>query len=232
MRNHQYLTNLVLNTLNRNSSQVSRKNVDFLNLLVEHRDSSVERNKAALLALRSSELTETEVRRYCQALMIMDNGETLGNFAEDVMCKIMNGNDDWLVKGCLVGSMEAVAWLHENNQWDSDRGVRFLGTLFQCFLCSMRPHGKLDKETSGAFANIALSFVQACTAGLPHFFHSLHNTKGKAFGEGGRIDESPFFHQIVTEICMKAMGILPTEGKVQAMAAIFDPRYEVTKKSQ
>jgi hypothetical protein len=167
-----------------------------------------------------------QIARITQALFIAlppksRQNEMFANFCEEIY-NLFKWNDHRLIHGALLGSMQAVAWLYENKEWDEDEyGVAFMGFLYWSMsCCSNQSQPKFSDWQAGAFSNISTSFVSACRRGLPEFLHSISKVE---WGEKNRTTESPLFHQIINEICLRALLLMPIAGKVSALNHIYNP---------
>jgi hypothetical protein len=130
--------------------------------------------------------------------------------------------------GALIGSMQAVAWLYDNQLWEKlDLGVSYMGFINGYFLDSDEPQVRFDNKLSGTFSNISMSLVTACKKGLPEFFHSMTRYPivwNPVPPQKSRIGESPLFRQIIDEISYRAFLLLETNERLAQLNSIHNPK--------
>lgn len=135
--------------------------------------------------------------------------------------------------GTLIGSMQAVAWLYENDLWDElDLHVAYLGFLDNGYMSySDEPQPRFDKKFSGMFSNISTSLVAACQKGLPEYLHAVTRYPivwDPVPPQKHRVGESPLFRQIIDEISYRAFLLRATNERLVALDAIYNPQPAVT----
>jgi len=130
-------------------------------------------------------------------------------------------------EGALMGSMQAVAWLYENQLWDElDLHVGYIGFLHDYFLSSDEQQPCFDTKLSGTFSNISTALVAACRKGLPEFFHVITRYPivwNPVLPKRDRIGESPLFRQIINEISYRAFLLIETNERLKMLNSFYNP---------